>query len=138
VEVDFQAGRSLKESVIFKQLSNDPGGLGFMEFDLALETPHLVLKLAAGPLEGVIQCEIEVGMTFIGVRRTGRVDFLSGRQSEPDIDLVETSRLMVTAGPDSDDAAGADTSESFFKEFDMLMDRSLLVVIWCKTLEINF
>jgi hypothetical protein len=60
------------------------------------------------------------------------------RQSEPDIDLVETSRLMVTAGPDSDDAAGADTSESFFKEFDMLLDRSLLVVIWCKTLEINF
>jgi hypothetical protein len=138
MEVDFQAGRILKESVIFKQLSNDPGGLRFMKFDLAVETPYLVLKLAAGPLEGVIQCEIEVGMTFIGVRCTGRVDFLSGRQSEPDIDLIETSCVMVTAGPDSDDTTGADTPKSFFKEFDMLLHRRLLVVIWCKALEINF
>jgi len=45
---------------------------------------------------------------------------------------------MVTAGSDSDDATGADTSKSFFEEFDMLLDRSLLVVIWCKTLEVNF
>jgi hypothetical protein len=57
----------------------------------------------------------EVGMTFIDVRCMGRVDFLSGRQSGPDIDLVQTSRVMVTAGPDSDDATGSDTSESFFE-----------------------
>lgn len=81
MEVDFQAGRSLKESVIFEQLGHSSSSRGLVGFDLTPETPHLFLKPAAGPLEGVIQCEIEVGVTFIGVRGTGRIDFLSRRQS---------------------------------------------------------
>jgi hypothetical protein len=45
---------------------------------------------------------------------------------------------VVAAGPDSDEAAGADTSKSFFEESDMLLDRSLLAISWCKALEVNF
>jgi hypothetical protein len=109
-----------------------------MGFDFTPETPHLVLKLAASPLEGVIQGEKEVGVTFIGVRGAGRVDFLSRWQSQPDIDFVKASRLMVAAGPGSDEAAGTDTSKSFFEKPDMLLDRSLLAISWCKALEVNF
>lgn len=52
-----------------------------------LKTPHLVLKLAARPIEGVVDREQRLVVTLVGIGRAVDVDMASVREGKMDPDL---------------------------------------------------
>lgn len=57
MEVNFQTVLTFNKSMVFKQFRHNACDLRFMMFGLALKAARLIAKLAARPLESVIQCK---------------------------------------------------------------------------------
>jgi hypothetical protein len=55
---------------------------------LSLQFSGLVLQLSASAMEGVIDCEGQIGMPLIILRGVANIDFTALRQRKPDADLV--------------------------------------------------
>ena len=86
---------------------------------VACHAVGLILQLPPRPLERIVEREAQVGVALVGLRRPPDIDLAAFRQSEPDIDLVESAVAMMPAGGLQHDAARGDAAEAFLELGDM-------------------
>ena len=78
---------------------------------LALQFSDLVLQLSPRALEGVIDCEGQIGMPLIILRGVANIDFTALRQREPDADLVQATLMVMVTWCLEHYSAGGDAAE---------------------------
>lgn len=67
-----------------------------MVLHLSLQLANLILQLPARPLERVVDGERQVGMPLVGLRGAVDIDLPAVRKRQTDVDLVESTRLVMT------------------------------------------
>jgi hypothetical protein len=101
VKIDFVAVARFEEAEFagFVQPHDDCGGLSFVRFDLSLQSADLILQLSAGPFEGVVDGERQVGMALVVLRGASYIDLTAIGQREPYVDLIEPAGSVMASGP---------------------------------------
>ena len=92
---------------------------------LSLQLANAVLQLPARPLERIVDGEIQIGMTLIGLRGAVDIDFPSFGKRQTDVDLIKPACPVMTAGCFQHHPACGHATETLLKISDMLGKRGL-------------
>jgi hypothetical protein len=109
-----------------------------MVFHLPLQFANMILQLPARPLERIVDGERQVGMPLVGLRGAVDIDFPAVRKRQTDIDLVETTFAVMTAGTFQHHSASRHATKTLLELSDVLGNRSLDVRLRIHALKINF
>ncbi len=74
-----------------------PDRLAFVVLDLALQTASVILQPSASTLEGVVDGKGKIGMPFVCLGGARDIDLATVRKCEPDIDLIDPARVVMSA-----------------------------------------
>ncbi|HLG85406.1 MAG TPA: hypothetical protein VKY22_30775 [Bradyrhizobium sp.] len=93
--------------------------------DIPAHDPGLVLKLPAGALEGAVDCESQVGISLILLRRAADMNLPAVGQRQTDAHLVLAARLVMIAGSLDDDTSRRDPTKMRLQFRNMPIDGAL-------------
>ena len=101
MEIYFLAVAGLDEAELAGRIKSHhrPGGRPLVTFHLTLGAAHLILKLSARVLEGIVDGECQIGMPLVGRRRPFNVHLAAVRQRKADMNLVEAAGAVMLTGP---------------------------------------
>jgi len=109
MEIDFPPIGALQETIaILRHQFSDHARLRLrVMLHFAAHAPHLILQLTAGPVECVVEGEVEILMAFVLMRRAVDVDLPLVRETQMNLDFIgSTGMAMAARRPDRDVACG--------------------------------
>ena len=100
MEIYFLAVAGLDEAELAGRIKprHRPGGRPLVMFHLTLGAAHLILKLSARVLEGIVDGECQIGMPLVGRRSLFNVHLAAVRQRKADMNLVKAAGAVMLTG----------------------------------------
>jgi hypothetical protein len=109
-----------------------------MDFHLSLQPAYPILQLSTCPPEGVVNGKAKICVTFVRKRCSADINRAAIRQSESDIDLMESALVVMGTGALEHHAASGYARETLFKFLNMRSDHAVDFRIRIDSLKINF
>ena len=95
MKVDLVTIVRFQKSIVIMKPDYLPDRLSFVGFHHSLKTAHLIPQLPPCAFESVIECEINIGVTFVQLRGAIDVDVLSVGQDQMQAYLVKPSAVVT-------------------------------------------
>jgi hypothetical protein len=86
-----------------------------VRLDVSLQTADLVLQPTAGPLEGIVERKMKIGVALVEMWSASNIDFFPGRKRQSDVDLVKASAEVARAWRLQHDPAGGDAPKAILE-----------------------